>query len=92
FSPNGDGKNDLFYAYKEFSTNQLPFLLDYHLTVFDRWGVEVFSSADATIGWNGRVDNTKNDLSDGVYYWTMTAFNPCTEKTEEIHGFVHLMR
>ena len=46
FSPNGDGKNDVFYVYGSGFRNV-------HLSIFDRWGEMVFESYDVTVGWDG---------------------------------------
>jgi len=53
FSPNGDGKNDVFGpAFKGDIFEQ------YHLRVFSRWGEMVFDSRISTQGWNGTVSGT----------------------------------
>ncbi|MCC6724351.1 MAG: gliding motility-associated C-terminal domain-containing protein [Saprospiraceae bacterium] len=46
FTPNGDGKNDVF---KIFGNN----LTDTQLVVYDRWGEKVFESNDQAVGWDG---------------------------------------
>ncbi|MCB9163737.1 MAG: gliding motility-associated C-terminal domain-containing protein [Flavobacteriales bacterium] len=57
FTPNGDGFNDLFVI----RTSRDP--RAYSLTIFDRWGQEVFASGDALRGWDGGL------LPGGVYAW-----------------------
>ena len=47
FSPNGNGKNDLFKV-RSSGIRELNFL-----RVYDRWGELVFESADQNIGWDG---------------------------------------
>lgn len=47
FSPNGDGKNDLFRA------NINGVVQKYQLTIFNRWGQVIFQTEDYTKGWNG---------------------------------------
>jgi gliding motility-associated-like protein len=47
FTPNGDGKNDLF---------RIPPTVSFQLeafTIFDRWGNKVFNTSDISKGWNG---------------------------------------
>ncbi|MBK8563934.1 MAG: gliding motility-associated C-terminal domain-containing protein [Saprospiraceae bacterium] len=46
FTPNGDGKNDMF---KVFGND----LTEANLIVYDRWGEQVFESNDPSIGWDG---------------------------------------
>ena len=49
FSPNDDGRNDTFRAYLACEPNT------YRLSVFDRWGGQVFESKDPARGWDGRI-------------------------------------
>jgi len=63
FSPNGDGQNDEFRAYSD-----CP-LEDFSLNVYNRWGVEVFSSNDPTHGWDGQLQTEQAPSS--VYIWTL---------------------
>jgi gliding motility-associated-like protein len=74
FTPNLDGSsggvynendfsNDVFYPIGEGITN-------YHLEVFNRWGILVFESSDISIGWDGYYDGEL--LNEGVYVWKVT--------------------
>ncbi|HPF89642.1 MAG: gliding motility-associated C-terminal domain-containing protein [Flavobacteriales bacterium] len=58
FTPNGDGFNDLFVIRTTVADPRA-----YSLTIFDRWGREVFASGDALRGWDGGL------LPGGVYAW-----------------------
>lgn len=60
FTPDGNGNNDIFipvgYAIKEIK-----------LTIFDRWGVQIFQSDDTHVGWDGTY---KGKLCEqGVYIY-----------------------
>lgn len=51
FTPNNDGKNDVFrapiaYVAKEFK-----------MIIYDRWGTKVFETSDSQEGWNGKYSN-----------------------------------
>lgn len=46
FTPNSDGKNDIFYAYPVGARY-------FDMKIFDRWGEKVFESLDPAIGWDG---------------------------------------
>ncbi|MEL6668754.1 MAG: gliding motility-associated C-terminal domain-containing protein, partial [Bacteroidota bacterium] len=46
-TPNGDGRNDLFKIFFNGSVT------DYNLTIFNRWGQEVWNTNDPTEGWDG---------------------------------------
>ncbi|RYZ52197.1 MAG: gliding motility-associated C-terminal domain-containing protein, partial [Sphingobacteriales bacterium] len=62
FSPNGDGVNDQFritnYGYYKLET----------FRIFNRWGEEVFFTADPAKGWNGYHKGGLADLGTYHYY------------------------
>jgi gliding motility-associated-like protein len=58
FSPNGDGDNDRFEPFEAFPGN-------WQLTIFNRWGVEIFTTQNLSQGWGG------TDASEGTYYWIL---------------------
>ena len=63
FSPNGDNLNDVLFV----RSNAIQ---DLEFSIFDRWGREVFSSTSIDVGWNGRWQNTGDELpSDAYGYW-----------------------
>jgi gliding motility-associated-like protein len=64
FSPNGDGRNDLF--------RPLLFgnLKHFQFTVYNRWGKIIFQSSDLQKGWNGKVNGILQET--GVFVWTCT--------------------
>lgn len=67
FSPNNDGVNDLF------TVNGGEDLLEISsLTIFDRWGVEIYSEANIDIesGWNGA--NNGEIAATGSYVYRAT--------------------
>src|SRR5439155_16985702 len=53
FTPDGDGKNDIF---------RIPagttILLE-NFSIYNRWGQLVFHTNDATKGWNGTINSKK---------------------------------
>jgi gliding motility-associated-like protein len=63
FTPDGDGFNDEFHPFP------YRFVESIDLNIFNRWGLLVFSTDDPDIMWNGKTDNTGNDLPDGVYFY-----------------------
>lgn len=64
FSPNDDGINDLFLP-----GGTLPGLQTYKLAVFSRWGNLVFETTNPNEGWNGKFQNTGDQLPAGVYFY-----------------------
>ncbi|HXD93364.1 MAG TPA: PKD domain-containing protein, partial [Bacteroidia bacterium] len=70
FSPNGDGKNEIFKAEGEGIT-------DFKMYIFDRWGNNIFTTTDINVGWDGRMHNkTSGDaLQMDVYVWKIDLKN-----------------
>lgn len=67
FTPNGDGKNDLFRPkyYKSVS--------NYRLKVYNRWGAIVFESNDPANGWNGQYKGALSGTA--TFVWVATFVN-----------------
>lgn len=66
FTPNGDGRNDLFII--DFSNIE-----EISVSIFDRWGLVMFEENDKNkINWDGK---TKNGTlaTDGVYFYVIRA-------------------
>jgi gliding motility-associated-like protein len=61
FTPNGDGKNDVF---------RIPFGVSLQLeefSVFDRWGNRIFTTKDASKGWDGTFKGKHLETDTFVY-------------------------
>lgn len=87
FSPNGDGINDLF----------APVILGatpdgYTFTIFDRWGVEVYSTNDLNGFWNGGFGNSGDPLPQAVYVWRLYVRDQFSTERRELFGTVTLLR
>jgi gliding motility-associated-like protein len=63
FTPNHDGRNDVFKA----AFLQGTQVYDYELRVYNRWGEEVFTTNDIKKGWDGRVHG--KDQETDVFVW-----------------------
>lgn len=61
FTPNNDGKNDIF--------RPLLFgnVIKYEFKIYNRWGEVVFKTNDLQNGWNGFANGTKKDTH--IYIW-----------------------
>ena len=63
FTPNGDGKNDLFR----------PLLVGYqslrYFRIYNRYGEEIFNTQSITDFWDGTFKGQNQEV--GVYYWMM---------------------
>ncbi|EIA10367.1 hypothetical protein HJ01_00462 [Flavobacterium frigoris PS1] len=76
-SPDGNGSNEYF---------DLRLMDVKKLTIFDRYGIKVYSQINYTDQWKGQSDNG-NDLPSATYYYVME-FNNGNSKT----GWIYLIR
>lgn len=77
FTPNKDGKNDLF-------TIKAENVFDYRIEIYNRWGQLLFESEDINISWNGDSKGVKQNPD--TYYYIIT--HRYGKKT----GFLNLFR
>ncbi len=64
FTPNGDGINDVF------KPALMSNIVQAKLTIYNRWGQQLFESENLEKGWNGKSSN--KSVSDGTYFWILT--------------------
>ena len=64
FSPNDDGIND-FFVVAGIKDHQSK------LTIFNRWGKEIFHAVDYQNDWNGKTKDGK-DLPEDTYFYILT--------------------
>lgn len=83
FSPDGDTRNDFFGPYGHY-------IDEFEMTVFDRWGEQVFTTKDPMVLWDGSV-NGSGEAMTGVYVYTYRAVGHYFPATEGI-GHVTLLR
>jgi gliding motility-associated-like protein len=83
FSPNRDVHNERFRV--------VAFgIYDYSISIFDRWGHEVFSSSDPEESWDGTWRGKK--CEEDVYVYK-AEFTPVTDPyPRRITGVIHLIR
>ncbi len=83
FTPNGDGRNDIFR----------PIAAGYsgikYFRVYNRWGQEVYYSTTLETGWDGTYNNKQADI--GTYYWEIS-FTDRFGKDSFLKGDVTLIR
>lgn len=84
FSPNGDGKNDIFQP-----VGLTEGITDFKAQVFDRWGRVVFESTDVNTGWDGTVNG--NDTMTGVFILKYS-YTKARGEVIEGSGFLTLIR
>ena len=64
FTPNSDRTNDLFLPVIKDTDRR-----DYDFSVFDRWGTEIFHTAEMEAGWDGTVKGAEPKTD--VYTWKL---------------------
>ena len=87
FSPNEDGINDVW--------KPVGVTLDatnYKLTIFDRWGEQVFTTTDLNEGWNGSKSAGGYYVDAGVYTYLIKVTSATTEEKFEFTGSVTVVR
>ncbi len=85
FTPDGDGKNDIFYpATRGFEENEYTFY------VFNRWGQLVFQTDILNKGWDGifKGEMSKTD----TYVWKVVGKAKYSGKQKTLTGHVNLLR
>ena len=68
FTPNNDGKNDLFRPAVPVSCP----ISYYRLQVYNRWGQMIYVSFKPDEGWDGTIDGHPADMGTYMYYVQMT--------------------
>lgn len=84
FSPNNDGKNDLFMAYGE-DVNEFEF------RVFNRWGQLMFTTYDVTSGWDGTIRNSGRLATNDLYIYAIKGTDKYGRQFE-VSGTVNLIK
>jgi gliding motility-associated-like protein len=83
FTPNNDGRNDLFRGLGNRSVR------DYKLTIYNRWGQPVFTTTNVISGWNGKLGEIEQ--ATGLYIWLATYRTPAGV-LKKAKGTVMLLR
>ena len=66
FTPNGDGRNDVF-TFNAINMGEI------NLTIFDRWGLKMFEGTDTgNIKWDGK-NKGGHTVTDGTYFYIIKA-------------------
>ena len=84
FSPNGDGVNDTYRPYIK------CYPRSYQLTIFNRYGQQVFYSKDYRALWDGKVNG--NSAPIGTYYYILTFRNDEMMREEKRTGNITVLR
>ena len=82
FTPNGDGKNEVFMA----KGNDVK---SFEMYIYDRWGQQLFHSTDINIGWDGSVKGSI--AQEDTYVYMITVYDGKNKKHAYI-GNVNLIK
>ena len=83
-TPNGDGKNDIFYL-DLLNVNEIS------MTIFDRWGLIIYESSDiGKISWDGK-NKSGSLVSDGTYFYIITATG-LDSKPHKLNGTISVFK
>lgn len=86
FTPNNDSQNDGFKG-----VGIMDGATGFRLSIWNRWGEMVFETSNPDDAWNGRKNNTGEEVPQGVYVVLVTYREP-RGKLIEIKGFATLVR
>ena len=77
FSPNGDGKNEVFQPKGQF-------IKSFEMYIFDRWGMQLFHTTDINNGWNGSVGGSSGIAQEDTYVYKIKV----TDSQNNQHTYV----
>lgn len=83
FTPNNDGKNDIFRP-------RGIGITEYRMMIFNRWGQKIFETNDIELGWDGTYDDEK--VQNGVYTYLIVYRDITGPDTKAKKGTVAVVR
>lgn len=82
FTPNGDGVNDVFYAYGQD-------IAEFNIQIFNRWGELLFEANNIEEGWNGYYKDVLSKTE--TYIWKIK-YKDLRGNPGKLYGTVSLIR
>ena len=86
FSPNVDGRNELFLPQGIGIDEER-----YELNIFDRWGELIFESNNFSKGWDGTAKGKTNTVQQDTYIWKISTYDLKNNK-RNLTGHVTVVR
>lgn len=86
FTPNMDGLNDYFIG-----AGVTAGMENFQMTIWNRWGEQVFITSDPNDAWNGRKNNTGKESPSGVYVYIVQYTDP-RANSFVLKGYATLVR
>ena len=87
FTPNGDGKNDVFTPKVRGADPR-----DYIFRIYNRWGEQVFETNQIGEGWDGSFNEAASDVQSGMYVWIIIMKRNENASKIQRSGHVNLLR
>ncbi|MCA6361643.1 MAG: gliding motility-associated C-terminal domain-containing protein [Bacteroidetes bacterium] len=84
FTPNGDGKNDVFMAVG-------LEIIAFNMDIYDRWGNHIFATDKMEIGWDGTANKGAEVAQQDVYVYKIVATD-FTGRVQKLTGHVSLLK
>lgn len=87
FTPNSDGQNDIFKPIVN------RFIDHVEMKIFDRWGVQIYTTTDPKILWDGTYKG--KPLPQATYYYTAEVYTIGSNDdtpSRSLSGFIELFR
>lgn len=85
FSPNGDGRNDIFMP-------QGVGICGFDMYIFDRWGSVVFHTTDLYEGWNGIAAHGTSKAQEDTYVYLINTVDCVHRQAHRYVGNVTLVK
>jgi len=85
FTPNGDGKNDLFMPKGEG-------MINFEMNIYDRWGSMIFSTDDINKGWDGKPDGGSQIAQTDTYVYVINLTALSDKKDYIYNGMFNLAK
>lgn len=89
FTPNGDGRNDEFKIIGWALVRDTVELESFHMTLFNRWGIQMFETDNINQGWDGIFRGRNAPLDQYIWLARVTGLNG---EVYFLRGGVLLMR
>jgi gliding motility-associated-like protein len=88
FTPTGDGLNDVLRPFP------YRFIDKVDITIYNRWGQEVFKTNNIDINWNGDDQKSGRPCMEGVYYYIADVYESYLEGTKKrsLRGTINIIR
>ncbi|MFM2394708.1 MAG: hypothetical protein RLZZ546_2690, partial [Bacteroidota bacterium] len=87
FTPNGDGKNDVYIPIKNY------FISAIDIKIFNEWGNMVFKTQNPKIMWDGTKDG--KPLAEATYYYKCRVYQKTSggeSILKDLNGYINIIR